>query len=60
MSLINYLKDTRSEMNHVSWPTKNQTINFTLIVLVISILTGLLLGFFDLIFQFALKSFFLQ
>jgi len=60
MSLINYLKDTRSEMNHVSWPTKNQTINFTIIVLVISLATGLLLGFFDLIFQFGLKSFFLQ
>jgi len=60
MGLINYLKDTRSEMNHVSWPTKNQTVNFTIMVLAISIFTGLLLGAFDLIFQIGLKSFILQ
>jgi len=60
MNLINYFKDTRSEMNHVSWPTKDQTINFTVIVLAIAIGTGFLLGFFDLAFQFILKSFILQ
>ena len=60
MGLINYLKDTRSEMNHVSWPTKNQTVNFTIIVLVVSIFVGILLGAFDLIFQTGLKTFILH
>lgn len=60
MNLINYFKDTRSEMKHVSWPTQSQTVNFTLIVLVISIFTGLLLGLFDIIFQLGLKNFILQ
>ncbi len=60
MRLINYFKDTRSEMNHVSWPTREQTINFTLIVLGFSILTGLLLGVFDFAFNFVLKSVILQ
>ena len=58
--LINYFKDTRSEMKHVSWPTQNQAINFTILVLGISIFTGLLLGFFDVIFQLGLKSFILK
>ena len=57
--LLNYFKDTRSETKHVSWPTQSQTINFTLIVVGISLFTGLLLGLFDLIFQFGLKGFIL-
>ncbi|OJI09531.1 MAG: preprotein translocase subunit SecE [Candidatus Vogelbacteria bacterium CG10_big_fil_rev_8_21_14_0_10_49_38] len=60
MSLIDYFKDTKSELKHVSWPNKQQTINFTIIVVLISLLTGLLLGFFDLIYQFVLKTFVLQ
>ena len=60
MSLINYFKDTKSELKHVSWPTKEQTINFTIIVVLVSLITGLLLGLFDIVFQFGLKSFILQ
>ena len=58
--LLNYFKDTRSEMKHVSWPTQSQTINFTIMVLAISIFTGLLLGLFDVIFQLGLKDFILK
>ncbi|MCX6712536.1 MAG: preprotein translocase subunit SecE [Candidatus Vogelbacteria bacterium] len=58
--LINYFKDTRSEMNHVSWPSREQTINFTIIVLGFSVLVGLLLGVFDFAFSFILKSFILK
>lgn len=58
--LINYFKDTRSEMNHVSWPTREQTINFTLIVIVFSVFIGLLLGVFDFSFSTILKSFILK
>ena len=58
--LINYFKDTRSEMNHVSWPSREQTINFTIIVLGFSVLVGLLLGVFDFAFSFILKSFILN
>lgn len=47
-------------MKHVSWPTQSQTVNFTIMVLAISIFTGLLLGLFDVIFQLGLKSFILK
>ena len=59
MRLLNYFKDTRSEMNHVSWPSREQTISFTIVVLIFSILIGLLLGFFDLTFSYILKFFIL-
>jgi len=52
MSFIDYLRDTRGELRHVSWPTKQQTLNYTIIVLAISVGTGLFLGVLD----FALKE----
>ncbi len=50
MSLINYLKETKGELKHVSWPTRKQTIFFTIIVVILSIVTAALLGLFDTIF----------
>ena len=47
MGIIDYLRDTRGELRHVSWPTRNQTVAFTAIVLAISISVGLFLGFLD-------------
>ena len=58
MNLINYLRDTRAELRHVSWPTRQQAINYTIIVLAISIGTGLFLGLLDFIFSRLLARFF--
>jgi len=55
MKLLDYIRDTKGEMKHVSWPTKTQALSFTALVIVISILTALYLGFFDFIFSGALK-----
>ena len=54
MSLIQYLKETRSELNHVAWPTRVQTIIFTILVIIISVLVSLYLGLFDFLFTNAL------
>ncbi len=42
-----YLKDTQGELRHVAWPTQTQTIVYTILVAVISIVVALYLGFFD-------------
>jgi preprotein translocase SecE subunit len=55
MSFIDYLKDTRAELRHVAWPTQTQTIVFTVLVAVISVLTSLYLGFFDYVFTSTLE-----
>ncbi len=57
MSLITYLKDTKGELNHVSWPTRNQTIAFTVIVVIISVFVSLFLGFFDYLFKLVIEKF---
>jgi preprotein translocase subunit SecE len=55
--VINYIKDTKGELKHVSWPTRKQTIAFSLIVILISVVTAALLGFFDFIFSQFLEKF---
>jgi preprotein translocase subunit SecE len=45
-----YLKETKGELKHVSWPTKNQAILFTVIVVVFSIVVAAFLGAFDYVF----------
>ena len=57
--LINYLKDTQGELQHVSWPTRQQSIVFTVVVIVISILVSVFLGFFDYLFSLILQKFIL-
>ena len=54
---INYIKDTRGELKHVSWPTRRQSITFTIVVIIISILVAIFLGFFDFIFSLILQKF---
>ena len=50
MSLIEYLKETKAELKHVSWPTRQQAIRFTVSVIIISIITAYFLGIFDFLF----------
>jgi preprotein translocase subunit SecE len=60
MSLLSYIKETRAEIKHVSWPTKKQAINFTILVVVVSIVTSLVLGFFDFAFSTGLEKLILK
>lgn len=55
--LVNYIKDTRGELKHVTWPTRKQSIMFTGIVIVISIVSSIYLGFFDYLFSLILQKF---
>lgn len=48
--LSNYIKDTRAEMKHVSWPTQKQAIIFTTLVIVVSMIVAAILGVADFIF----------
>lgn len=55
MSFADYLRDTRGELKHVSWPTRKQAVSFTIIVIVVSLALGAYLGFFDALFALILK-----
>lgn len=51
MSFINYLKDIRGELTHVTWPTRKQAVYFTIAVVVFSIVVSIYLGVFDFFFS---------
>ena len=56
MSFINYIKETRVELTHVTWPTQKQAIAFTIIVIGVSVGVAALLGFFDAAFAWGLEQ----
>jgi len=57
MSIGQYLKDTQGELRHVAWPTRLQTIVYTILVALISIGVSLYLGVFDFLFTTGLARF---
>jgi preprotein translocase subunit SecE len=57
MKITEYIKDTRAEMAHVTWPTRKQAISYSIAVVIVSIVTALLLGLFDYIFSRLLTLF---
>ncbi len=51
MKIVEYIKATQVEMTHVNWPTRAQTIRFTVAVVGISLLLSILLGVSDFVFS---------
>ncbi len=60
MSIIEYIKETRVELKHVSWPTKKQSIVFTIVVILLSLGVAIFLGIFDFIFGKGLETLLLK
>jgi preprotein translocase subunit SecE len=54
--ITEYFKETKGELKHVVWPGKRQTIYYTLIVIILSILIAYLLGIFDFVFLQGLQK----
>ncbi len=54
---IEYLKDTKDEVMHVSWPTQKQAATYTALVVGISVVVAVFLALFDYIFSLGLNWF---
>ena len=52
---MDYIKGSAEEMKKVAWPTKNETKNYTLLVIGISLAVAAFLGALDYIFSFGLE-----
>ena len=48
--VVRYLRDTRAELRKVTWPTREEAWNLTLIVLGTTVAMSIILGFSDFIF----------
>lgn len=53
--LISYIKSSIEEMKKVTWPTKKETYNYTILVIGISIGVAAFLGALDYIFSYLLQ-----
>ncbi|QQS59982.1 preprotein translocase subunit SecE [Candidatus Falkowbacteria bacterium] len=49
--LINYFKASIAEIRKVTWPTKKETYNYTILVVAVSLATAVFLGGLDLGFN---------
>ncbi|HFC76702.1 MAG TPA: preprotein translocase subunit SecE [Candidatus Moranbacteria bacterium] len=55
--IIEFIIEAKAELMKVNWPTKQQTLNYTLIVMGVSLFVALYLGGLDYIFSAILKKF---
>lgn len=56
-TFLNYIKESFAESKHIKWPTRNETIWFTVAVIIISLVVAYYLHAFDLIFAKLLDLF---
>ncbi len=56
MKVVDYIKETRTELKHVNWPTRKQAVVFTVVVIAVSVGVSLFLGFFDFLFSLGIKQ----
>lgn len=55
--VIKFLKEVYSEMKKVSWPSREETIKYTLIVIGVSLVLAAFLGSLDFLFIWLLNKF---
>ncbi|TFG35737.1 MAG: preprotein translocase subunit SecE [Parcubacteria group bacterium] len=58
--ITTFLKEVRLEMKKVNWPSREETIRYTLIVIGVSFFVAIYLGGLDYIFSLFLNRFFLK
>lgn len=54
-NISTFLKEVRVEMAKVSWPTRKQTVLYTLVVIGLSLFLAVFLGLLDVGFEFGLN-----
>jgi preprotein translocase subunit SecE len=46
-----YFRETVGELRKVSWPTRQEAINLTIVVLIVVVIMSSILGFLDFVFS---------
>ncbi|MFA5886962.1 MAG: preprotein translocase subunit SecE [Patescibacteria group bacterium] len=53
--IVSYIQESIAEMKKVTWPTKKETYNYTLLVIGISLGAAIFLGILDYLFTYGLQ-----
>jgi len=55
-----YFSESYYELKKVNWPTKNETINLTIVVIIFSLAISIFLGILDILFTNGLSQLILK
>jgi len=58
--IYNFISESKAELLKVNWPTKQQTINYTLIIIGVSLAVALFLGGLDYLFSGILENYIIK
>ena len=50
-AVVRYFKETRAELRKVSWPSREEAVNLTIIVMTVTIAMAAFLGVVDFLFS---------
>lgn len=56
----NFLEEARREWRNINWPTRQEAVRLTAVVIFLSLALAVFLGFFDYLFAAALRAFVLR
>ena len=54
---LNYLKESKAELEKVVWPTKQETLRLTVVVVIVSIIIGAYIAGMDTFFTLLVEKF---
>ena len=56
--IIRFLKETKTELTKVTWPTKQEVVGSTIVVVVVSIVVSIFIGVVDFILDKGVRAVF--
>lgn len=57
--IVTFIKESRIELQKVTWPTRDETVRYTATVILISAVIAVFLGGLDYLFRYLLNTFIL-
>lgn len=58
--ILNYFKEVKTEIKKVNWPTRKETIRYTLIVIGVCLVVAVFLGGLDILFSLLRDKFLIK
>lgn len=58
--ITTFVKEARAELRKVNWPTREQTVKYTALVVGLSLAVAIFLGALDYLFEYIIRVFVIQ
>ncbi len=58
-AILTFLREAKVELSRVNWPSQQEVIRYTTLVVIISLLVAIFLGSLDFVFSFLVEKYLL-